>query len=248
MQNKMNSQEVFDHLIKNKEYNASGLVSRCLGHISINENDSMAMNNLGYIYRDFYKDNLKAEEWYTKSINLGNTFAMVNMGNLQEDVYKNYSKAEEWYTKSADLGNGFAMCDLGYIYSNIYKDNIKAEEWYIKSMNLGNNCAMHYLGLLYYDNKEYKKAYDILIKIDKSYININMNDVKDLLFFCKQKLITLDKIYGLSSIESDECIICRDTLMKTNNSIIILVCGHMYHNNCVKDLKKCPCCSYKMQK
>jgi TPR repeat protein len=238
MCSKMNSKEVFDYLNSNKIENMDKFIKLCQQHINDDKNDSLAINNLGFIYGTVYKDHIKEEELYIKSAYLGNVKAMLNLAYLYRYTYKDLVKAEVWFLKAANLGNTVAMNNMGFIYEKNYKDLTKAKEWFLKAANLGDNYATHNLADIYYEHREYKKAFDLLIKIDKKYEHIDQ--VNKYLQICKQNLKSLDKIYG--SIDTDECIICRDTLMKTNKSIIILVCGHMYHFNCIKSLKKCPCC------
>ncbi len=271
----MNSEEIF-YLLKegNYEERVNELTTICQKQID-EDNDPLAMNNIGFIYKRIHKDYAKAEEWYIKAANLNNSAAMTNIGSLYQHIHKDYTKAEEWYIKATNLnctvamnnigyicwnfykddtkaeewyikavclGNADAMNNLGVLYQQTYKDYTKAEEWYIKAANLGKSTAMYNLGNLYVNiHKDYQKAYDFFIKIDKDYENYN--DVIFLLNECIKKTKILNKVYG--SVETDECAICRDPLINTNSSIIIQVCGHIYHNKCIKNISKCPYCSYE---
>lgn len=276
----MNSEEIFKLLIKDNNYcnnHTDELVSICNKHIDDNKNDSVAFNNLGYLY-DTLCDYKKAEEYYVKSINLGNTNAMNNLGHVYLYVHKDINKAKELLQKAVDLGNACAMNtlgdiyyteknyteakelftmslvlgyngalnNLGLLYKCVFKDYNKAEEFFIKAANLGSPTSIHNLGDLYKNVfKDYQKAYDQLIKLDKTYVHYS-SAIKSL-NYCKNKLMILDKIYGISSIDTDRCSICLDTLMKTKKSITILVCGHIYHSKCIGGLSKCTHCSYEIE-
>lgn len=41
--------------------------------------------------------------------------------------------------------------------------------------------------------------------------------------------------------KTDDCAICLEKLMGTSNSIIILTCGHMFHNECFRGHTCCMC-------
>jgi hypothetical protein len=73
--------------------------------------DDLSMNNLGFIYKNHFKNIPKAFECYTKSAEKGNHYAMYNLGclHLDEIGYQDTTKSIMFFKKSADLGNTYAI-------------------------------------------------------------------------------------------------------------------------------------------
>jgi uncharacterized protein len=87
---------------------------------STEQDNSVAMNNLGYCYHlgiGVDEDKTKAFElyMYEQSALLGNSAAMFNVGVCYEDgegVTIDMNKAKEWYTKATAQGNTNAQTQL----------------------------------------------------------------------------------------------------------------------------------------
>jgi hypothetical protein len=110
------SQEVFDYINNNKSIDLTFLFEITEKQIKENPNDSLAMNNLGFLHKNIHKDNIKAEEWLLKGASLKNSYAMNNLATFYFKVYKDYIKAEEWLLKSASSGYSGAITNLLYLY------------------------------------------------------------------------------------------------------------------------------------
>ncbi len=232
----------------------------------------LAMNNLATIYHNVYKDHKKAEELYTKASDLGEIYAMNNLGVIYYNVYKDYKKAEEWYIKASDLGDLNAMNNLalfyaqnnnyekteelfikssksndaqviyniGHFYQYIKNDVKNAEKWYTKAYKLGLSESIFALGLLYKNHKNYKKAYEFFMKIDKSLEIFKTFPISEYIEECIINMKKLTKIY--CDFYKDQCNVCYDDLMNTDDGLNVLKCGHVYHSMCVKGLINCPYC------
>ena len=117
-------------------------------------NDSLAMNNLGYIYevgKMVKKDYAKSLMWYQKAADLGNSIAQSNLGLMYQygrGCKIDYQEAIKWYEKSAKQGYTRAMNFLAELYqegSSIPQDNDKAIYWYTKGAELNDALSQLYL-------------------------------------------------------------------------------------------------------
>ncbi len=61
---------------------------------------------------------------------------------------------------------------------------------------------------------------------------------------CKTKLKKLTTLYN--NIHEDNCVCCLEPLMNTNKTVIILLCGHIFHNICAQKCKLCPICRQEL--
>jgi TPR repeat protein len=197
--------------------------------------NSSAMNNLGYLYYKELKDYKKAEEWYLKSAEAGNTKAMNNLAFFNKNELKDYKKTEEWYLKSAELGNARAMNNLGHLYNNELKDNKKAKEWYLKAAELNNISAIKNLACMYFKLERYSKALEYFEKITPK-----TNEITNMIKKCLLETRTLKKIYN--NLELDVCAVCLEHLKDTKKSILIRLCGHAFHYECIKFEDPCYVC------
>ena len=248
----------FDGIIKTFENAENDSYSmNCLGYIyrikykdyekakfyflkAVELNNATAMNNLGIIYYRNYNNTEEAIKLYTKSIETGNKNASFNLGNLYFDK-KEYGKSLEYFLKAREMKYTKEIRSVGFIYS-IYKDYKKAEEWYLQEIELGNMYALLKLGNLYInDYKDYKKAYEFLSKIQSPDCKI-----KKLLSKCENNLKMLNDVYA--DLKTDDCSVCYNKLLGTNSSVMVLLCGHMFHNNCLEGITICPLCRVKINK
>lgn len=121
----MNSQQIFD-TISYKNYEDIKDYFEEYMNLSLqqaNNGDSLAMNNIGYLYH-ISKDVVEAIEWYKKSASLGNSWGMYNIHMVYYDNDCDV-KGKEWIIKSANAENLIAMYEL-YKYYDYKKYGIKA--------------------------------------------------------------------------------------------------------------------------
>jgi tetratricopeptide (TPR) repeat protein len=211
--------------------------------------DNLSYLNLAYLYeKGIFTEGInykKAVALYEQAAVLGNSDACNNLGCLYESGLhpdgRNYKKAIELYEKAIELGNSDSYNNLACIYYYGYhpdgRNYEKAEELYKKSSEMGNIIACKNLISMYKNNKysgdqAFTKIADLEEKIE---------ELKEI----QQPSPKMMKIYG--SLE-DECSICYKSLQKTKYQIIITVCGHMYHDECLKEYtkissKKCSICN-----
>lgn len=64
---------------------------------AVEQEDSIAMGNLGALYHLKLMDYKKAEKYYIMAVNKGNVDAMRNLGYFYTYTVKNYQKAEEYF-------------------------------------------------------------------------------------------------------------------------------------------------------
>jgi hypothetical protein len=57
---------------------------------------------------------------------------------------------------------------------------------------------------------------------------------------CLQKTRTLKIIY--TNVETDICVVCLELLKNTKKSILIKLCGHAFHYECIKSEDLCCMC------
>ncbi len=198
-----------------------------------------AYNNLACMYYyGTHPDGIntkKAVELYEKGCELKNGNAYNNLAKMYEKGIhpdgKDTKKAVKLYKKAYELKIGDAYYNLACMYENGThpdgKDIEKSIElfeksFYLKTYNSISKMSKYFLEELY-DFDKYETMYN----------NPNSEPYrKDII-----KPIKMKKIY--TNIETDICVICRNTLMYTSDSIITMVCGHSYHLKCYSKLSKC---------
>jgi TPR repeat protein len=160
----MSSQEIYDSLCElymnwiNSDRDYIDKLKNISSEQINNTNDSLAMNNLGFIFLCDHQYYL-AENLFLESAKLGNFAAMYNLGCMyslseySDFERQNISTAKHWFEQAIHShGNEnfikFAMYDLGFIYEHegLYK---KAEECYLSSLDLGFNTAKRGLYRVY---------------------------------------------------------------------------------------------------
>ncbi len=209
-----------------------------------------AMDNLGDIYdsHDDYKDIDEAIIWYTKASDLGHLSSIISLAYIYDNMFTStnesrfFNKTVECYTFASELGSSKCMNFLGvfYFFNKVYEE---AEKWYIKAITEKNNLTSKYnLGYLYYKMEKYEAA----IVIFKELLKINNFDEVDkdecIYYMNKCMYITKKLTTFYNNIHEDNCSCCLEPLMNTNKSIIILVCGHIFHATCAQKCKVCPIC------
>jgi tetratricopeptide (TPR) repeat protein/DNA-binding transcriptional regulator YbjK len=130
-----------------------------------------AYNNLGSLYKDYFKDYTKAENYYLESIEKEEWGAYNNLGILYEDYLKDYLKAEEYYQKAVKKEVWEAYGNLGDLYRNHFDNYPKAEEYYQQAIEKEIWGAYGNLGNLYMIClKDYPKAEEYYLKALKKEI------------------------------------------------------------------------------
>ncbi len=193
------------------------------------------------------KENVDVEKLYYYTITQTDALSYNNLGCMYHNglyIEKNFNKAIEYYTKAIELGNINAINLLGNLYYSINEDD-KALEYYTKGVDLGNSKSMINLSTLYksivkqhFKYEKYEEALIILIKLQK--LKHKYNDIERLIAICIEKTKKLENIYN--DVNTDICPCCFETLKNTNSYIIIVLCGHSFHYNCIKKCDKCPVC------
>jgi TPR repeat protein len=187
-----------------------------------------------------------AEKWYLEAAKLCNSDAMCQLGTLYK-LRGHETKALEWFLKAYTLGHNDAAHSSAKIYEATQQYD-KAREMYLKMQN--QNYGLYCVGTMYFYKKDYKEAFEFLSKVTfKSEIVKGLYQppesyVKELIEICKKKLVGLDKIYG--DVHKDDCVVCYCKLIGTSSPVTILVCGHMFHQNCIKKETKCPFCRVEL--
>jgi TPR repeat protein len=151
----MSSQEIYDSLcelasdwgrIDNREYIDK---LKNISNEQVNNNDPIAMNNLGFIFLKDYQYSF-AERLLLESAKLGNSTAMCNLGCMYllsrySDFEKqNISVAKYWFDQAVSVDDKnknliFVKNSMHYLRSIYEKqgDYKKAEECYLKAVELG---------------------------------------------------------------------------------------------------------------
>jgi hypothetical protein len=170
----MNSQEIFDLLTVSNRLNVpisekkfAEILENSLKQAS--ENDSLAMNNLGFINCYFLKNEEKRQEWYLKSASLGNIHAMYNLSYLDSP-----NNEVKWLLKSASLGNSHCM----YLLSEYYKKtDIKKSNYWLYKYKQEDKCyvSCYLIGDRLLDKNDYIEAEEWFLKSlkfkEKYYVN-----------------------------------------------------------------------------
>ena len=113
--------------------------------MSINNNNSYAMNNLGFYYQNIVKDYNKMKKYYLMSIENGNSYAMNNLGDYYQYKEINYDLMKKYYLMSIENGNSNAMNHLGGYYQYKEKNYDEMKKYYLMAIDKGYYNAMHYL-------------------------------------------------------------------------------------------------------
>ncbi len=174
---------------------------------------------------------LESEE-FEYLLKLGTPSSYSNLGYCYYFFEKNNEKAMEWFQKSAELGHSIAMYNLGVLYHD-KKDYENAIYWYEKSAELGDNNAIGDLSEMYSINKISDEIYETIYNKFKS---------KYILPDGVREPEPKKKLKNVYNSLDDDCPICYDKLIGTNSMIVVLICGHIYHKNCIKNQLKCPYC------
>lgn len=179
----------------------------------------------------------KAVKFHEKAASLGYADSFTKLGLMYQygthPDGQNFVKAIELYEKVIELGFPVSSSNMALLYEKV-KDYKKAIIFYEKEANTNDVISIYRLERLYkngfYDNESYSKLYEKY--------GLEHNLMKPV----KPKKI-LNKIY--QDINVDICSICRELLVGTEQAIHVLVCGHAYHYECIKqnDMKCTNRCS-----
>jgi hypothetical protein len=194
-------------------------------------------NNIGYLYESgihpVEKNVNKALEYYKKGSSMKNGISMSNIAMMyMEGTHpegKNIEKGIKLLHESCSMNTSIALYNMAAYYeigTHPEGHNIeKAIEFYEKSVEFGDEYGIVRLGDLYrrgiYKNHEkYTELYE------------STPNKKDLPVPAKKLTTIYQKL-------DEKCNICYENLSGTFNGIHILMCGHVFHDECVKN-NKCP--------
>lgn len=259
----MNSQEIYDKLFGTIKHKKNEYYDLLL--ISFFINDPLSMCNIGLIYMNYLKDDIKAFKWFEKSYENGCMQGHYNLANIYLKRFSNFYKAEHYYKRLLEINktnenlNLFSLDSLVYIYQYYYtnnKDNNRKKkeiEYRFKhilyNIKYKQIYTYHIVYILNKDNRYNDKQIEIEIEEYKKFIYENYNILTEYYKNNDEIMKKLDKYKVLSKIynnlETDECLVCKETLMKTPNGIMIYKCGHAYHYECILKDNRCYLCTNK---
>jgi tetratricopeptide (TPR) repeat protein len=219
--------------------------------------DVLSINNAAYIlaYGNAHcrKDPEKAISLFKKAIQYGCIFSYCNLADIYYHLGRNES-AIRYYDIAVGYGDSTAMNNLAHLY-NSKNDRDKATKLYEKALENGCETSAYNLGLLRELDGNTTEAIRLLERAvgNKS---TEVSSVKKLSYFYRKNKYTnhakhlaieppkkkkiLARVY---SELTDDCSFCLDKLMGTESGILILTCGHAYHNDCFgKKCSVCPLC------
>ncbi|MBN2695592.1 sel1 repeat family protein [bacterium] len=127
---------------------------------------------LGFIYGNYPKlfNSFKSFNYYKSGAEKGDISSLRNLGELYLNgigVQKDIKLAIEYFEKAAKENDTKSMLWLGYTYSNYFnsKESLdKAIAWYEKVALLGDGEAAYNIGIIYWDNKNFSKGEEWLLK------------------------------------------------------------------------------------
>lgn len=250
------------------EYKNNGNIEKaaqCFMEQVVEFNDISGYYNLGMLYTDINKpESIKYFELFLKHMKINYseyhhdciiTTSMLchlyaKIDSNKAIAYKNISIGSNLYSGEQCYFIGSMYYDMDDLQQSIYYYKISAKLMYFSSyyflgqiylVNFGNyKKALKYYNLFMAHNKielDIEEKARILQDIDT--INKELDKEKVIETDNKDKNKKLKKIY--TDIDNDVCIFCRDDLMNTNNTLITLLCGHVFHSKCYTDYKK-GCC------
>lgn len=207
------------------------------------DNES-AINSLADIYYNFnyFRNEERAEKLYNRGIELGNSTSMYKLAKMYYERQQ-YSSDTTYNKDIYELLD--SLVKLNHIQgirllANSYesgrhpdsKNYSKAVELYIKAFELGHKKSLINISQIYrdehYNNHEkYKELYEQVTDIT-------------ILSKCIKPHNLLKRVYN--DINKDNCVICHNTLLNTNNELRTTTCGHVFHLECSFQIDGCPVC------
>ncbi len=196
---------------------------------AVEQEDADAMNNLGFLYENKYKDMSKAEQYYLMAVAHKNASAMNNLGILHQAEYKNLAKAKQYYLMAIKNGNVSAMNNLGWLYHFKIKDMRKAKQYYLMAVEKGQVDAMNNLGRLYENefNDAVKAEQYYLMAIEHGDIHAIFN--LGLLYDNKLKDIIKAKQYYLMAVEHQRTDAMFNLALLYENEYLDLIRAEQYY-------------------
>lgn len=125
--------------------------------LSVKENNTTSMINLGLYYRN-EKNYLLMKEYLLMALNNGNMEAANYLGLHYQNVEIDYNLMKIYYLAGIDIGNIDCINNLAFYYKNIEKDFELMKKFYERGSNNNNSpISMFELGHYYqYIEKDYK--------------------------------------------------------------------------------------------
>ncbi|TXG39583.1 tetratricopeptide repeat protein [Seonamhaeicola maritimus] len=175
---------------------------------SIEKGTVAAMNNLGVLYENYYKDFSKAKEYYLMAYVNGSSDAMLKLGNLFYFRIKEYDTSEKYYLEAIENDLIEANYRLGNLHYYQHNDFDKAEEFYLIGAQGDCPDAMYRLANLYnFDTDNHKKAEEYYLMAIKNgnesayyglalLYDFKLNNLEEAELFYK-KAVDFEKGYAL---------------------------------------------------
>lgn len=218
--------------------------------MAVKLNNVNAINNLAYTYwkTDNFINHKQAEKLYKRGVELGSSKSMCNLAKLYYYDYRpNEIRVEdniiyELLDSSIKLDYVEAILFVANLYESgdhkDYQNCPKAAELYVKAFQLGHTQSLISISRLYRngyynDHDKYKEFYERVT--DNNILNM-----------CVKPSKVLKRIYD--DVNKDNCAICHNTLLNTNNELRTTTCGHIFHLECSLKIEGCPVCRSTIKK
>jgi len=98
--------------------------------MAIELNDSSAMDNLAWYYKNTEKNYDLMKKYYLMAIELNYSYSMVMLADYYKKIEKNYDLMKKYYLMAIELNNSKAMNNLALYYEKIEKNDQTFVELY----------------------------------------------------------------------------------------------------------------------
>jgi len=112
-----------------------------------------AMNNLGFLYDDQFKDYNKAEKYYLMAVEQGQTSVAISIGLVYMDYLKDYDKAEYYFQIAVEHNYIQGIYYSSFLYEYKKNNPEKAEKFFLEALgrdlkSKAENFALIYAGAM----------------------------------------------------------------------------------------------------
>lgn len=126
--------------------------------MSINNQDSETLFQLGLQYENIKGEDNKVEFYYKLAIEKESSDAMNRYGLFLIQRKKNYIEGKKYFNMALKLKNSNAMYNLGLYYELIETNTKKSKKYYLMASKYNDFDAMYKLGKYYETDEDYDNA------------------------------------------------------------------------------------------